>query len=244
MSAVTADVRHRAPLARLTVVELRKAVDTRAGFWLLLTIALLTALVLVLLVATGSDWSAQDAMALALAPSSFLLPVVGILLVTSEFSQRTALTTFTLVPSRSRVAAAKFLAALGLAAVTTVICVVGAALAVAVGGGDGSLTGELVGEGFVFSLLNIAMGFGFGILLLNSALAIVLSFMVPIAWSILVEAVRGLHGVRDWLDTGNTWAHLVDGGDVQWERIAASAALWILVPVGLGLLRLLRTDVK
>jgi len=242
--SVVADLRRRPPLGRLTVVELRKAVDTRAGFWLLVTIALLTVLVLVLLTATSSDWSAQDATAIALAPSSFLLPIVGILLVTSEFSQRTALTTFALVPSRSRVAAAKLLAALGLAALTTVICVTGAALAVAVGGGDGSMTAGLVGEAFAFSLLNIAEGFGFGILLLNSALAIVLSFMVPIAWTILVETVEGLHGVRDWLDTGSTWGKLVEGGDVQWERIAASAALWILVPVGLGLLRLLRTDVK
>ena len=40
-----------------------------------------------------------------------LLPVLGILLVTSEWSQRTAMVTFTLEPSRSRVIAAKFVVA-------------------------------------------------------------------------------------------------------------------------------------
>ncbi|MFY1636315.1 hypothetical protein ACN27F_24085 [Solwaraspora sp. WMMB335] len=40
---------------------------------------------------------------LALLPSAFLLPVLGVLLVTTEWSQRTALTTFALIPLRHRV---------------------------------------------------------------------------------------------------------------------------------------------
>ncbi len=48
-------------------------------------------------------------------PASVLLPIVGILLVTSEWSQRTGLITFPLVPVRSRVIAAKLLASLVLA---------------------------------------------------------------------------------------------------------------------------------
>ena len=39
-----------------------------------------------------------------------LLPIVGILLVSSEWSQRTALITFTLVPQRMRVMSAKLAA--------------------------------------------------------------------------------------------------------------------------------------
>ena len=39
-----------------------------------------------------------------------LLPIIGILLVSSEWSQRTALITFTLVPKRMRVMSAKIAA--------------------------------------------------------------------------------------------------------------------------------------
>ena len=45
-----------------------------------------------------------------LLPIGILLPVLGILTVTSEWSQRTALTTFALVPARSRVVGAKLAA--------------------------------------------------------------------------------------------------------------------------------------
>ena len=42
---------------------------------------------------------------------SLILPVLGILLVTSEWSQRTGLTTFALVPQRERVIVAKLIGA-------------------------------------------------------------------------------------------------------------------------------------
>ncbi len=54
---------------------------------------------------------------------SVLLPVLGILLVTAEWSQRTALTTFTLVPRRERIIAAKAAAGVALAVAATVVCV-------------------------------------------------------------------------------------------------------------------------
>ena len=47
-------------------------------------------------------------------PQKFLLPALAILVVTSEWSQRTGLITFTLVPSRRRVLLAKAAATLGL----------------------------------------------------------------------------------------------------------------------------------
>lgn len=50
------------------------------------------------------------------------MPVVGILLVTSEWSQRTAITTFTLVPQHGRVLTAKLLAALVLSAAAYPFC--------------------------------------------------------------------------------------------------------------------------
>src|SRR2546421_152111 len=51
-----------------------------------------------------------------------LLPIVGLLAITSEWSQRTALTTFARVPRRERVIAAKLLAGVALALAAVVLC--------------------------------------------------------------------------------------------------------------------------
>src|SRR5689334_25040951 len=114
------------PLARLILVELRKAVDTRAGRWLLVLIALVAVGAAILTGVTGSD--ADRNLVHVLGDTSqlvaILLPVLGILLVTSEWSQRTALTTFTLVPRRERVIAAKAAAGVLLAAAATVVCAI------------------------------------------------------------------------------------------------------------------------
>jgi ABC-2 type transport system permease protein len=102
----------------LTLVELRKMTDTRSGFRLLLsTIALTVAVAVVAcLVFPADERNLLNFVAISLAPASILLPVAGILLVTSERSQGTAMITFALVPARSRVLTAKLLAGLALAA--------------------------------------------------------------------------------------------------------------------------------
>src|SRR6188768_1448311 len=116
---------------RLTLVELRKMVDTRAGFWLQLIVGALTLVVVTLFCIFGEtdELIFRDMFALAIFPASLLLPIIGILLVTSEWTQRTALITFTLVPKRMRVMSAKLAAGvvLGLIAVTVafVVAVIG-----------------------------------------------------------------------------------------------------------------------
>jgi hypothetical protein len=61
-------------------------------------------------------------------PIGILLPILGILSVTSEWSQRTTLLTFALVPRRERVTAAKALAACLLGALGLVVCLAAAAV--------------------------------------------------------------------------------------------------------------------
>src|SRR6188474_469510 len=104
----TAGVHARPGLGRLVAVELRKMVDTRAGFWLQVAMVALTVVVVVvrLLVGDAAHHTFQHVLDAGLQPSAVLLPVLGILLVTSEWSQRTGLITFALVPVRSRVLAA------------------------------------------------------------------------------------------------------------------------------------------
>ena len=104
----------RVPFQRLVAVELRKIADTRSGRWLLAAILALTLIFMgiYLFAADPGDRVFGAFLAIASTPQGFLLPVLGILLVTSEWSQRTAMVTFALEPSRGRVVAAKTVSAL------------------------------------------------------------------------------------------------------------------------------------
>ena len=115
----------RPTLARLASVELRKSADTRAGFWLMLVIALLAAAVVVLQAVFGEDIerNLEPLLSPPSRSSSVILPVLGILLVTSEWSQRTGLTTFALVPQRERVIVAKVIGAAILTLFAVAACV-------------------------------------------------------------------------------------------------------------------------
>ncbi len=99
------------PFQRLVRVELRKSADTRAGRWLIgITFGLtLIADLLIAIILALKDEAVMygDLVAGAAFGSSLLLPVLGIMLVTSEWSQRTAMTTFALEPRRTRVVLAK-----------------------------------------------------------------------------------------------------------------------------------------
>src|SRR5690349_21777511 len=90
----------RPTLKSLVKVELRKMLDTRAGLWLQVAIVALTLVVVVVRSSLGdaSHHTFQAILDVALAPAAFLLPVAAVLLVTSEWSQRTGMITFTLVP--------------------------------------------------------------------------------------------------------------------------------------------------
>src|SRR4051812_20295205 len=112
-----AGVHARPGLGRLVAVELRKMVNTRAGFWLqVATVAItLIAVILRFVVGDAADHTFAAVLSVAVKPAAVLLPVAGILLVTSEWSQRTGMITFTLVPVRSRVLVTKLIASLVLA---------------------------------------------------------------------------------------------------------------------------------
>ncbi len=93
------------PFGRLLRAELRKLTDTRAGKWLLIAIAAITVLVVViaLFTAPARNLTYSKLVGYTQTPQKLLLPVLGILAVTSEWSQRTGLVTFTLAPERGRV---------------------------------------------------------------------------------------------------------------------------------------------
>ncbi|BCB77255.1 hypothetical protein GCM10022251_65430 [Phytohabitans flavus] len=244
----------RPSIGRLTLVELRKMTDTRAGFWLLAVTALAYAAVVVvtLIFADPPDLTFYGIFQATMLPAGVLLPVIGILAVTGEWTQRGALTTYTLVPERERVAAAKVLAGFALAAASVAAGLIFAAVGNAFGmtffDGDGSwhMTAGALGSAVLFQLINMTMGVAFGMLLMNSALAIVLYFLLPTVWSVLTGMIDAIRSASDWLDLSVTSQPLVDNtmaGD-GWAKLAASVGLWLVVPLIAGLVRLLRREVS
>ncbi len=240
----------RPGLPRLTAVELRKSADTRAGFWLLLVIALLATAIVVLTLAVGeqSDKNLSTLVSDAVQVISLIVPVLGILLVTSEWSQRTGLTTFALVPQRERIIVAKAFGATILTLVAVAACLVVAVLGTAIASGEWNLgLGEL-GRYTLFELITMLGGVAFGLAFMNSALAIVMYFVIPIGWSILGETISALDKPAEWLDLGRPISTLADNTatmtGTDWAQLATASAVWVGLVLVIGLIRLRRTELK
>jgi ABC-type transport system involved in multi-copper enzyme maturation permease subunit len=251
MTSVAATPLARPALRRLVRIELRKTVDTRAGFWLLFTALTTTIAAVVLLAVLGdeNDLILKNTLALAVQPSSFLLPIVGILLVTSEWSQRTGLITFALVPQRWRVLSAKTLAAVALGLVALVVSILIALPATAIVSGHfhggWSLPASILGQTAVFIVTGMLVGIAFGAAFLSSAPAIVLSFVLPIVWSAL-GSIPALEGTARWLDPSRALGPLTDRAysGTDWAHVGTTLALWCLLPLLIGLWRMRHHEVR
>jgi ABC-2 type transport system permease protein len=244
-AAATLDLRGadvRPGLFRLVAVELRKMVDTRAGFWLLLGSLALMVTVVVLNVTFAS------VLDVAIQPAAVLLPVIGILLVSSEWSQRTAPITFALVPRRSRVLVAKVGAALVLAAAALAVSLAVGAIGTAIASPDVAGTWTLepasLGQAAVYITAAMLMGLAFGAALLASAPAIVLLFMLPLTWS-LVASISIFEIPQHWLATTETVAPLADHtlSATEWAHLGTTLSVWMLLPLVIGVWRIRRSEV-
>jgi hypothetical protein len=246
----TAGVHARPGIGRLVTVELRKMLDTRAGFWLQIAMVALTAVVVIArrVFGDGGDHTFAGVLDVALQPAAVLLPITGILLVTSEWSQRTGMITFTLVPQRSRVLGAKLIASLVLALVALVIAVAVSAAGVLVASpgveGTWSDTATLIGQSAVFLTAGMVVGVAFGAVLLASAPAIVALFALPIAWT-AVASLSFFADAAPWLDTRLALAPLHEEvlSATQWAHAGTALALWMLLPLLIGIWRITRQEV-
>lgn len=258
MTAITAPAALLEParpsLFRLTAVELRKMTDTRSGRWLLILIGLTAVAMMpvVLFAVPKQEQTLLEFFTASQTGVSFLLPVLGILAVTTEWSQRTALTTFTLVPERPRILVAKLIAGSALGALFACVGLVTALIARTVGelmgrsDGSWSLGPGRFGLTVLFAVLLLFMGIAFGMLFMNSPLAIASFFVLPTVWSALGEMISKLKGPAGWLDTNRTLTALSEPGITaeEWARAGTSLALWLLLPLVIGTIRLIKREVK
>jgi ABC-2 type transport system permease protein len=237
------------PFTRLLRVEWLKAIDTRASRWLLAVVALTTVgMMVVHVLATRSfDQTIDGYLSFTAFAVSLLLPVMAVLVMTSEWSQRTVLTTFTQEPRRHRVLFAKMGAAgiltgiaCGYAAAVSVI-----ALSVSTGlGHDVSWhLSPSVGIGLCLDVaLNVAIGVGLGVLLQKSTIAIVAIFALPTAFSLLATA---LHSAGQWIDSTVALDWVAKG---EWgahaAKIVVAMLLWIALPITAGIVRTVRREIS
>jgi ABC-2 type transport system permease protein len=248
------------PLTRITRVELRKMFDTRSGFWLIASIAITSALAAigVILWAPEAELTYSTFATAIRFPVIIILPLIAILAVTSEWSQRTGLSTFTLVPHRRRIIAAKAIS-------SVIIAIAAMALAFAVGA-LGNLAGAAITDaplvwdvtvtqclyyvlGMVLSLL---IGFMLGVLIRSSTGAIVayfiLTFAVPTVFGLLAESQEWFRTLQPWVDIQFAQAglfvfeHSLTG--TEWAHIVVTGATWLLLPLLVGLGLVMRSEVK
>lgn len=247
----------RVPFVRLVRTELRKTYDTRAGKWLLIALALLTIAGNVLFMIFTDDRTELNMLNFVGFGSflqALLLPVLGVLVVTSEWSQRTGLVTFTLEPSRGRSLTAKVVAVilLGLAAVAVLL--VFAALMTALSGaiwseaGGWNLGVEYWAQLLTQQMFYLLSGLAIGMILLNSAAAIVLSFMIPLVFSILVGVIPWLQDAGPWIDKNVAMQDfLVADATVNatdWAHVGVASLWWVWIPLLAGIFRVMRSEVK
>jgi ABC-2 type transport system permease protein len=255
-------VRHaeHAPIPFRTVmgVELRKMFDTRSGFWLMVGIAAAGLLATGAVIAfAGDDALTYDNFAGAIGvPMTILLPVVAILSVTGEWSQRAGLTTFTLVPHRGRVIRAKLVNTwlVGIASILVALAIgaVGNVVATTIIGVDTVWDLPLSSILYIIGadLIGMTVGFMLGVVTRNSAAAIVSYFVywfvIPTLSAVLAANQHWFEKAQGWVDFSFNQNRLYDGGfsAQDWTQLAVTGAVWLVLPLAFGLWRVLRAEVK
>ena len=182
--------------------------------------------------------------------------MIALLAITSEWSQRSGLTTFAYVPSRRRVVGAKTLSAV-LVAVASML------FAFAIGAVGNVVGSTIAGTSTVWdlslghaqtivlgNLVSISIGTMLGMLLRSSAGGLVVYFvlvlLLPNLTGLLATSQDWFKHLQPWVDLPFAQTSLFDGmhTGAQWAHVATTFALWIVVPGFFGIRRVMRSEVK
>lgn len=248
----------RIPMERLVRVELRKSFDTRSGRWLLASLGLAAVLTTGAIIAWAPTTQlAYSEFTLAIGvPMTIILPIIAVLSVTGEWSQRSGLATFTLVPHRGRVVLAKAIAA--------VLVTVPATAVAFVVGAVGNLTGaaladvpavwnqDMVDVGYFAAgqTLLLLVGFVLGALIRNSSGAIIAymlyGFVVPGLFAFVAFNQDWFADARPWVDAKYSQDALLRGDLVGdgWSHLVVTSLVWLVVPMFVAVVNVLRSEVK
>jgi ABC-2 type transport system permease protein len=246
------------PTTRLMGVELRKMFDTRAGFWLMASVGIVS----VLATAAVILWAPDEAITLETfstaigMPLSVVLPIIAILSITSEYSQRTGLTTYTLVPWRGRVITSKLLVTLAIGVVSMVLALgigaMGNLLGSTITGLDGVWDISLQEFGYIVlaNILSMLIGFMLGVLFRSSSAAVVGYFVYALVLPGALAALASFQGwfrdLQPWVDVNYAIGNLFSSSmsSEQWTQLGVTTLVWLWIPLALGLRAVLRAEVK
>jgi ABC-2 type transport system permease protein len=249
----------RIPMSRIVSVELRKSFDTRSGFWLLASVGILAVVATAATILFAPDDAiTYDSFGAAIGvPMAVILPMIAVLSITSEWSQRTGLTSFTLVPHRGRVIRAKLTVALGVGVVSMLLAfgigALGNLVGAAIVGVDPvwDIAGADFGGLILFQIINMLIGFMLGVLFRNSAGAIVGYFVYSF---VLVTITEVLASTQDWFERARPWVDfnfaqgaLTDTSSMtaeSWAQLGVTGLFWLAIPLAVGLWAVLRSEVK
>jgi ABC-2 type transport system permease protein len=246
------------PLSRVVRVEIRKMFDTRSGFWLIASIGItgLIATIATIAFAPDEDLTYYNFAAAIGFPITVILPMVALLSITSEWSQRSGLTTFTYVPSRGRVVWAKTLSSITVAIASMVFAFAVGAVGNVVGStiaGTSTVWDLSLGHALTIVLGNLTClltGTMLGMLLRSSAGGLVTYFvitlLVPTMSGILATSQSWFEKLQPWVDLNYAQGFLFEGmhTGAEWAHIATTVTIWIVLPGLLGLRLVMRSEVK
>jgi ABC-type transport system involved in multi-copper enzyme maturation permease subunit len=177
-----------------------------------------------------------------------VMPIVGLLSITSEWTQRTALTTFTLAPRRLHVMTAKYVAALlvalGVLAVGLLLALGTTALAGALHGPAdyGQLAMHTRGA-VVMVLLQVTMACAFGALAANTPVALSAFLLAPTVWVAVSTSLFG--AAAPWLDVFAAYDRLASPHPFDdLARTVTAMVVWVVLPAAIGLWRSLHREVR
>ncbi|GAB77692.1 hypothetical protein SAMN05421595_1530 [Austwickia chelonae] len=242
------------PFWRLFAVELRKVLDTRANRWLLIVMLGLSAAILTVLATTAPEEMRSFAAfsKVGFQPLTLLLPVLGILAMTSEWSHRSALATFALEPRRIRVFLAKSIATLMVSLVVASVGMLMSVLATAASSAmvplpPNAWTLEAKPILMSVALLEIytLIGLALGLLLSSNALAITIYYIAPMI-TLSLSMWEKARPVMEWVSQSVLTqpfekAHFTAE---QAQRSAVAALVWIVIPFLVGAWLSYRREVK
>lgn len=96
--------------------------------------------------------------------------------------------------------------------------------------------------------LTLLMASALGFILLNSPAAVVAFFILPQLWGNVVALVPWLSERGPWLHLNQAMAPLLstlsERGDVNWLQVLSAAGLWVVLPLAVGFVRVLKAEVK
>jgi ABC-2 type transport system permease protein len=246
------------PMTRVVSVELRKMFDTRSGFWLMASIVIASLLATGAVIAFAPDSElTYSTFATAIGfPMAVILPMIAILSVTSEWSQRSGLTTFTLVPHRGRVIGAKLACAVSVGVVSMLVAfavgALGNLLGTAITGTPRVWDASLTDLAYIVlgNVLGLLIGFMLGVLVRNSSGAIVgyfvYSLVLPPLTGLLAATQGWFRDLQPWVDFNFAQGALFNGSMTgsEWAHLAVAGAIWLLAPLAAGLVLVMRSEVK